>query len=134
MFKITIKGLFRLFIGHAAHVCCIESLMSKILQFCKNLKSITRFEILWFLINTLWVAVSGFYKQKTTQTLRKTQIDNLKGCQWRIISFFTKCQLSQNLKNGHKDFINIYIYIYIYNIYIYIYLYIYIFIYIYIYI
>ena len=65
----------------AAHVCCSGSLMSKILQFCKNLKSITRFKILWFLINTFWVAVSGFYKQKITQTLRKTQIDHLKGNQ-----------------------------------------------------
>ena len=149
--KTTINGLFRLFIGHAAHVCCSESLMSKILQFCKNLKSITTFKILWFLINTFWVAALGFYKQKITQTLKKTQIDHLKGCQWRIISFFTKCQLSQNLKNGHKDFVNspcdMYIYIYVYTriyihiykyiyihicIYIYIYMYIYIYIYIYI--
>ena len=137
--KTTINGLFRLFIGYAAHVCCSERLMSKILQFCKNLKSIIRFEILWFLINTFWVAALGFYKQKITQTLRKTQIDHLKGCHWRIISFFTKCQLFQNLKNGHKDFVNspcdIYIYIYIRTyIYIFIYIYIYIYIYIHIYI
>ena len=63
----------------------------------------------------------------------------MKGCQWRIISFFTKCQLSQNLKNGHKDFVNspcdMYIYIYVYTrIYIHIYKYIYIHICIYIYI
>ena len=57
-------GLFRLIIGYKAHNCCSESLMSKILQFYKTLKSITRFKISWFLINTLWVAVSGFYKEK----------------------------------------------------------------------
>ena len=44
--KITINGLFRQFIGHAAHVYCSVGLIPKILQFCKNLKSITRFKIL----------------------------------------------------------------------------------------
>ena len=38
-------SLFRLFIGHKAHVWCNENLMSKILQFYKNFKSITRFRI-----------------------------------------------------------------------------------------
>ena len=55
--------------------------MSKILKFYKNLTSITRFKILWFLINSLLIAVLGFYKQKISQTLRITQIDYLKGYQ-----------------------------------------------------
>ena len=55
--------------------------MSKILKFYKNLTSITRYKILWFLINTLLIAVSGFYKQKISQTLGITQIDYLKGYQ-----------------------------------------------------
>ena len=39
--------------GHKECVCCSESLMSKILRFYNNLKSITRFKILQFFINTL---------------------------------------------------------------------------------
>ena len=44
--------------------------------------------------------------KKIAQILRITQIDHLKGYQQSIISFLTKCQLSQNLKNGHKAFVN----------------------------
>ena len=38
--------------------------------------------------------------------MRITQIDHLKGYQQSIISFLTESQLSQNLKNGHKAFVN----------------------------
>ena len=80
--------------------------MSKRLQFYKNHKSITRFKMLWFLLNTFWVAVPGFYKQKNSPNFENNSNWPFERLRIEHNCIFQKCLLSQNWKNWHKAFVN----------------------------